>query len=110
MSLFDLEDLVQQAREVVPLEVKLNGNTIPTLDSSESSWFSLDTTRPLGRFVLNQILENGQLADRGGFCFQVWWPFPSSLFVPSSPERYDPHTSSVRKELFERGRALPLTL
>jgi len=32
-SIEDLDDLVQQARGVVPLDVKLKGNTIPTLDS-----------------------------------------------------------------------------
>jgi len=32
-SIEDLDDLVQEARGVVPLDIKLNGNTNPILDS-----------------------------------------------------------------------------
>ncbi len=68
-SIEDFDKLFQQARGVVPLEVKLNGKTILSSDSRESFWFTLDTAKPSGQLVLDQILENEQLVDRNGLCF-----------------------------------------
>jgi hypothetical protein len=60
-SIEHFDKLVQQSREVVPLEVKMNGKTILPLDSSGSSEFTACTARPSGHFflILNRFLENG---------------------------------------------------
>jgi hypothetical protein len=76
------EQLVQLARGVIPLSVRLDRQEMPRLHEAPQAWFRIRTTNPAGEFALNDALPGRTTVDGRGLYRPLHGDFPRSVFVP----------------------------
>jgi hypothetical protein len=76
------EKIVELARGVIPLGVRLDRQVVPRLHEMKQAWFRIRTEDPPGEFALNDALQNRVTVDRRGLYRPLSDKYPRSVFVP----------------------------
>lgn len=76
------EKIVQFARGVIDLRVRLDRQDVPRLHEMPQAWFRIRIEVPPGEFALNDALESRTTVDSRGLCRPLGEQLPRSVFVP----------------------------
>jgi hypothetical protein len=80
------ERIVQRARGVIDLRVRLDRRDVPRLHEMPQAWYRLRVEDPPGEFALNDALEGRTTVDSRGLCRPLGEQLPRSIFVPDDRE------------------------
>ncbi len=78
------EEIVQRARGVIDLRVRLGRQDVLRLHEMPQVWLRLRVEDPPGEFALNDALEGRTTVDSRGLCRSLGEQLPRSIFIPAA--------------------------
>ena len=81
----DPEKIVQLARGVIPISVRIDRQVVPRLHEAPQAWFRIRAKDPAGEFALNDALPGRTTVDHRGLYRPLGEGYPRAVFVPDHP-------------------------